>query len=577
MTNSLTKYFSNKGFVFGLLIIVPLILFFKSLYYDFSPMDEQWLIVRKFDWLKNTGNFSAAFTTSIGELYYRPLLTISLMLNAATSGLNPFSYHLTNLILHIFCVLSLYKLLTLLKTNNITAVLLSLVFAVHPGLLHGVVWIPGRNDVILCLFMLLSLISLVQYINQNKAKFLVYHFLFFILALLTKENAILFPVIYVVLFLFAGNNKKKTVLLSVLWIGFVIAWYFVKISVINSTLGTGKGFGNTLLLTLQGILMYAGKTVFPFSNSISPTVNNTSFVYGGLVIVLSGLLFYRLGAYNKKTAWLGLLLFFITLVIPSWYGASSPIGEQYEHRIYCPLIGFIILIGQLKTESFLKLSHTILAGFILLLGVASFLRMGVYKTQFSYLEEGVEDCPENYFFHFQKATILYQSKKYNEAVPYFNSAIQLQPGRPYLLVSRANNYSMLGMKNEAITDLSIAYERSKDPEILLNRFNTYKQFGDMANAMNDWMILKQYYGKDIDASMEPGGIKKLSNDKLDQINELIAKEPNRGILYVNRAKAYMDLRMGKEALADLKKACELEPNNQQFKSYYNELNSSLPH
>jgi hypothetical protein len=40
---------------------------------------------------------------------------------------------------------------------------------------------------------------------------------------------------------------------------------------------------------------------------------------------------------------------------------------------------------------------------------------------------------------------------------------------------------------------------------------------------------------------------------------------------------YLNMRMGKEALADLKKACELEPNNAGFKGYFNELNNSLPH
>jgi hypothetical protein len=45
---------------------------------------------------------------------------------------------------------------------------------------------------------------------------------------------------------------------------------------------------------------------------------------------------------------------------------------------------------------------------------------------------------------------------------------------------------------------------------------------------------------------------------------------------VNRAKLYLDIRQGEKALADLKKAVELDPNNADFHRYYDELARSFP-
>jgi tetratricopeptide (TPR) repeat protein len=216
-----------------------------------------------------------------------------------------------------------------------------------------------------------------------------------------------------------------------------------------------------------------------------------------------------------------------------------------------------------------------LMGIILLFSVFTFFRMDIYKNDLSYLEEGIKDCPENYVFHFQKANALFKKGKLKDAMDCYSEALKLHPTRPQLLANRAECYSAAGMKDKAIADFNTLIKLNPDPKFLIGRFNCYKRFGDIPNAMNDLALLKKEYGNDINLSIEPAEIQKWNASKLKQLNELIQKEPNSGILYVNRAKAYMDLRMGSEALADLKKACELEPGNADFRRYYTELSNSF--
>jgi tetratricopeptide (TPR) repeat protein len=575
LTTALNNFLLDKKKVFLVLALTPFLLYFKSLFFDFSPMDEQWLIINKFQFLNDWSNIGRSFTSPVGEVYFRPLLTFSFMLNASLSGLHPFTYHLLNLILHILCVLSLYKLLRLLSVENVTSFLLSLLFAVHPVLLHAVAWVPGRNDTMLALFLIQALIWLFLFLHQKKVQFMVLHFVFFTLALLTKENAALLPIIFAAFVFVIGYEKKKFNELVIFWVGLVLCWYFLRQGAVNFSLSTGKGIFVTLIATVQGLITYIGKILLPFSNSVAPTPKNSSLLYGIITIALMSFLFFKFGMKNKKMTLFAIGMFFVLLIIPTWYGASSPIGEQYEHRIYAPLIAFMILLSQVKFEAKEKVFHFVLIGITLLFAVLTFLRMDIYKNDLSYLEEGIHDCPENYVFHFQKANTLFKKKRLKEAIDCYSDALKLHPTRPQLLANRAECYSAAGMKDKAIADFNTLIKLNPDPKFLIGRFNCYKRFGDIPNAMNDLALLKKEYGNDIDLSIEPAEIQKWNASKLKQLSELIQKEPNRGILYVNRAKAYMDLRMGSEALADLKKACELEPRNTDFKRYYNELSNSF--
>src|SRR5439155_23733708 len=59
-------------------------------------------------YIRNFSYVPAAFTTDLfrnHSAHYRPVQTLSLMVDYALWGLNPFGYHLTNVLLHLGCVL----------------------------------------------------------------------------------------------------------------------------------------------------------------------------------------------------------------------------------------------------------------------------------------------------------------------------------------------------------------------------------------------------------------------------------------------------------------------------------------
>ena len=577
MNTKVSMLFQSKTKVYTILVLIPLCLYFKSLFYDFSPMDDQWLIIRNAASLSNWENLPDFFTKPTAELYYRPLLSVSLMIDYHISHLSPYSYHFTNLLLHILCVVLLFNFLKQLNVDNKLSFLLSILFAVHPVLLHSVAWIPGRNDSLLTAFTLVSFITLNQYVLKNNFKFLIIHFLAFVLALLTKENAFLLPIFFLTL---CYNKIKTKQLLSLitLWLVIVIAWFIIKLNVVNIFPSAGHNVILTIKNSVFGYLIFIGKSVLPFQLSVAPTYLHTSIIPGIIVLLLFTFLYFKFGFKNARFGWLGIVIFFVMLIIPIWYSASSISQEHYEHRAYLPLVGIILFISQLRIDVNAKIFNYLILIMVIAFSLKTFQRMEVYKNEETFLDAGIKEAPENYFFQFKNGDVLYKNKRFTEALIAYNKALEKQPGKIQILNNRGNVFVALGKKREAIIDFNNAIKLSNSsPQAYLNRCLAYNAFGEIENAMNDLIFLKSNH-----PDFVPNGLEEVISNKwnvlmFEELNQKIAQEPQNAILYVNRAKLFLTKRMGKEALSDLKKACELEPNNQNFKNYFNELNSSFPH
>lgn len=573
-----SEFFIKQKWAYLLLILAPVVLYFKGLFYPFSPMDEQWLIVNDTDFLQRWDYLPYAFKDAIQGMYYRPLLMASLIIDYHIGGLNPFTYHVTNLLFHVLASLFLYRFLRLLNTGAKTSVLLALLFTVHPVLVHAIEWVPGRNDSMLCLFSLLACIHLIKFLLDKKVIRAFLHLLFFALALATKENASLLPVIFATLFFSYSRFNKTFVVLLFTWLAGLVTWLWIRNSVIDYFPADRANFFSNLAEFVVAFITFIGKAVFPVSQSVSPTPANSSVIAGLAAIALLTFLYFKIGMRNKKIAFTGLLMFVILLIMPVWYGALSPLGEQYEHRMYTALAGLIIFAGQLNFNTQAKAFNYVLYVIIGVFAVKAFLRIDVYKTELTYLDEGIKDCPENYVFYVQKGNLLYARHDLYPALDAFNSAIHLQQQKAQLYNNRGNIYYALKKYKEAIDDYTAALKLSNtNPAILLARCKAYSKNNNPAAAMTDLQTLKACCKNMVTPQLENEINQKWMALQFTTINEQLLKDPRNAVLYVARAKLFFDLKKPRETLQDLKKACELEPDNQEYKTYYKQLSSSYPH
>ncbi len=184
-----------------------LLTYIWTVFFGFTYLDDQSLILDNLFFLKNLGNIPTAFVTDVFRIlhvptaYYRPLLTVSFMFDAQLSGSNPFFYHLTNVIIHVATSCVVFIFLQKIKIKEEVAFLLSAIFAVHPVLSQAVAWIPGRNDSLLTLFSLLSFVFSINFVESGKSRDIIWHIVFFAAALLTKESALLVAPLIVLYYL----------------------------------------------------------------------------------------------------------------------------------------------------------------------------------------------------------------------------------------------------------------------------------------------------------------------------------------------------------------------------------------
>ena len=144
---------------------------------------------------------------------YRPMIILSHRIDSYLYGDDrPFGRHLTNLIVHIFNAILVYKIafyLTQKREIGLTAGLLFVANPIHARALPPVAWITGRADTVVSFFYLLTVILFIRSLSKRSSLTYFISFTTFILALLSKEMAATLPAVlllYTLLFL----DQKKT-------------------------------------------------------------------------------------------------------------------------------------------------------------------------------------------------------------------------------------------------------------------------------------------------------------------------------------------------------------------------------
>jgi len=155
-------------FVFGAVATFGYVYYDDGLYVIENPVMQDGINSRTLHW---------AFTNTYKGNYH-PLTWVSLMVDAAISFglahtrtgilfLDPRVFHVTNLLLHLACVLLLYSLLAKMTGSTWRSAFVAALFAVHPLHAESVAWIVERKDVLSTLFWLLAMLAYVNWVGKR--------------------------------------------------------------------------------------------------------------------------------------------------------------------------------------------------------------------------------------------------------------------------------------------------------------------------------------------------------------------------------------------------------------------------
>jgi len=393
---------SNKHIYF-IIICIGIILFGKSIFYEYTHMDDAILLVMNQAFIGDIANMPKLFTTDVfitatnSQIFYRPLLNLLFMLEAQVAKDNPLLYHITNILLHIGCSILVYTLFQKMQFSKMLSALSALIFCVHPLQTSAVVWIPGRNDTLLTLFILSSFLFFLRAQETKRGSAYAAHIFLFFLAMLVKESAFALPFLCIGYVYFAQGKKLQRVVLISLSSAyiFVIAIWFT----LRSMVYRGFEIHNVahsqianFFSNLPAYLLYIGKVLIPINLSVFPNLADQSLFPGIFsVLIFTGLLFILRPASLRLILW-GIVWFFLFL-------APSLTGEPifYEHRTYCSMVGILIAVASftlVANMDFLHIKQVAGVGTLLLVfSLLTYFHEGDFRNRESYAFNAYTTAP----------------------------------------------------------------------------------------------------------------------------------------------------------------------------------------
>lgn len=435
------KIFSNKWTPFMIIAILGFVIYFQAFFFNFTYLDDNVLILDNQYFLSKLTNIFQSFFADVFHLfnssafYYRPLLTISFIFDYQIGGASPFIYHFTNVGLHILTTCLLFVFFKKLDYRKDLAFLFSIIFLVHPVLTQAVAWIPGRNDSLLAVFILSIFIFFVKYLKEEKIKNLILSLLFFGLALFTKESAISILPIMVFYFCFIYQGKKLFFNKFYFFIGSVgiaVLWAILRGSVLeNSILITPILIIKSIYINFLAIPQFIGKIFFPFNLGVLPIIQDTTFVYGIISIILLLIIFF----FTKIKRWnfilFGIMWFFAFLLPAFIRPYSDIIADFLEHRLYVPIIGiFIILLETdlIKKINLKKKSTLIIIGsLILVFSIITIMHSRNFVNKLAFWENAAKNSPHHPLAHRNLGAMKYLDGDMDNAEKESEIALELNP------------------------------------------------------------------------------------------------------------------------------------------------------
>ena len=557
----------------AILAVFTFLLYIQVINFDFSGFDDRVIIQENNELLSSVSNIGEVFLNDAffqggKQQFFRPLQNLTFMFDTIIAGGNTWMYHITNLIFHILAVIALYYLLLELGFSSKISLISSLLFASSPLFNHAVVWVPGRGDIMLGIFSMLFLFFLSKYLKTDNIKFLIFNFISFIFALLSKESALFLPLMALLFVIIMHSEKfqvNKAILPGLVYTILVILYFFLRNSVIISEPKTGQ-FGLEILISNFRVLPeILAKFVVPYSLAPLP---NYSTIYLGIGIVLIIGIFYLITRLKEdKIFSLYGLFWFLLFSIPGMlyrHEFGNFAYDYLDHRAYLPIIGLLIILNILY-KNFVKADKkivSVLIGIIAIFSVVTIQNSRNYKNDLVMYEKCISANPETTALaYLNRGLIKARSGNIKSGITDFNKAIEIFPDYPDAYNNRALANSQIGEKTGIMADYNKSIELNPEKSTFyFNRAVFKSAEGDKEGAMIDYLKANEISPKDF---------KILRNiiyeftQKQDYENALkystmaIENLPKIGEAYQSRGIAKIRLNDTTGACQDWKKAVEL--------------------
>ncbi len=405
--------------------------------------------------------------------YWRPATLLSYALELRLWGISPWGFHLTNILLHTANTLLLYLLLKRFRPEGPLPWTASLLFLLHPAHGENIAWISGRTDLLAFLFLALSLLFRLEY--EERKRGLSISLLFFTLALLSKEAALLFlPLLFL---LFPSKGLKNRLLLLLPYLSLLPLYLFLHQKA-ASTLALNRGLlWADIPLALRSAGAYVRILLFlnlpaPYFPMGELTAHPLLYTLSGLCGISLILLIIRFRREFPLTfPGLSLLLFLLPSLFPRFLPTWPPIAPRFSY-LASPLAAlFFTELALWAFKRGLRIPAFLLLLFLIFSwGTLLRLHLPFFRDDDTYIRTMSLRYPDEESFLFQLSFKEAQRGDLRKALLLVDKGLALSPSSPWVDFSRkgrtlrANILILLGREAEGEQEVERLLRATPSPE-----------------------------------------------------------------------------------------------------------------
>lgn len=544
-------------------------------------------------------NFKLLYWTKEVVIWH-PVTMLSLAMDYAIWGLNPFGYHLTNNLIHAFNTSLIFILVIKLFKHNglnepglnkrpfITASVTSILFGIHPFHVESVAWVSERKDVLCAFFYLLSLIAYLEYTSTDRKRKKPFYyslcFTLFALALLSKPMAVSLPVVLLILDYYplrrltSENGLRKTTwvlieklplfLLSLL-LSLTTIWIHRSIGALRSA--DIPFFIDRIVVAVWAYTFYLIKMILP--TNLAPLypypeqIDFLTFRYIASFIFWMIITFFAVKSMKRNSLFAATWFYYLITLLPVIGILKVGKYAVADHFSYLPSLGPFLLIGLGISVVFEKrYRFAIGSSLILIVALLSYKtvkQIAVWHDSMTLWAYEIKLYPNTQLAHNNRGIVHLGLNDYRQAIISFDKAIKLDPKYPEPYLNRSIAYFKLGNYQQAIKNLDIAIELNpRFAEAYYNRglvFSELENYEQARIAFNKAIELNPGY---VGAYYNRGIIyRKLRNyqQAIENYNKAIELDPLDSKVYYNRGNTNSRLGNYRDAIKDYSRAIGINP------------------
>lgn len=429
------------------LLMLSILVTYSNVYHNEFIYDDQYVITGN-QFLKSWHSIGSLFVThgtseeyaGWHTPYYRPLMLLLYLFVYQAAGPSTIAFHFVNVFLHLVNSCLVYALGVRLGFHRVATFLAALIWAVHPVHTEAVTYVSATAELLCSMFLLSGILVLALAISRRRMSIAC---LLFAFALLSKETAVVFPVLVMGLMFYRSEARWALKTYFKTWPLWMMTLIYLLVRRILQN-GLFESFSSaaaanitivdrfyTCLATLPTYLrLLLWPTDLHFERDF-PTYETfwAMPVMAGFVIAIVALAAIAWKPTRPSTPIAWGMLWAIATFLPVSGIIVRVDAIIFEHWLYLPTIGVVLGI----VESLVRLSrrlpslNPLLAGVAILIacsmGRMTFSQNRVWRDPVSFYSHILNSGEESAYLHYDLGIAYAQRADYEPAIRQFQLAL----------------------------------------------------------------------------------------------------------------------------------------------------------